>query len=162
MILLKTVGDAQAWADVEREAGRTIALVPTMGALHAGHLELVREAKRRADDVVVSIYVNPTQFGPQEDFERYPRTLDKDVEAVEAICGPEGAVFTPSDESTVRRSRASGSMWKASAGIFAAGIDRITSGAWRRSWQSSSSRPNRTWPCSVLKMRNSSSSSRGW
>lgn len=76
-----------------RRQSRTLALVPTMGALHEGHLSLVRLAKEKADRVIVSVFVNPTQFAPGEDYEQYPRDLEKDAAAVEAL----GAdVFAPS------------------------------------------------------------------
>jgi len=83
----------QAWADAERAAGRRIALVPTMGALHAGHVALVREARRHAERVVVSIFVNPIQFDRRDDFEKYPRTLEADA----AMCAGAGAdaIYAP-------------------------------------------------------------------
>lgn len=78
-----------------RAEGKTIAFVPTMGALHEGHLSLIRLGRKKADAVVVSIYVNPEQFGPNEDFDSYPRQLEDDMKA----CEQEGVslVFTPND-----------------------------------------------------------------
>ncbi len=90
----------QAWADRERAAGCRIALVPTMGALHEGHLALVRAARSRAERVVVSVFVNPMQFDRRDDFERYPRPLDDDVArcagaGVDAVYAPAASLMYP-------------------------------------------------------------------
>ncbi|GAA3253557.1 pantoate--beta-alanine ligase [Nonomuraea helvata] len=81
---------------VKARRGGEVALVPTMGALHEGHRSLIRQARARADQVVVSIFVNPLQFGPSEDFSRYPRTFDSDLD----VCRAEGVdvVFHPDVE----------------------------------------------------------------
>jgi pantoate--beta-alanine ligase len=77
--IVRTIADLRAQVARWRAKGETVALVPTMGALHEGHLSLVEEGFRRADHVVVSIFVNPTQFAPHEDFQTYPRTEGTDV-----------------------------------------------------------------------------------
>jgi pantoate--beta-alanine ligase len=88
-----TVREFREAANAVRRSGKRFGLVPTMGALHAGHLSLVREARSHAAVVAVTIFVNPTQFGPNEDFARYPRTLDRDLE----LCREAGVahVFAP-------------------------------------------------------------------
>ncbi|HLL52213.1 MAG TPA: pantoate--beta-alanine ligase [Myxococcaceae bacterium] len=97
--VLRTVEEAGRWAEEVRLSRRRLALVPTMGFLHEGHLSLMREGRRRADVVAATIFVNPTQFGPREDLSRYPRDLDGDL----AKCGQAGVevVFAPSDESVM-------------------------------------------------------------
>ena len=91
--ILATAAEFRAACDAVRASGRTLGLVPTMGALHAGHLALVAEARRRADVAAITIFVNPTQFGPNEDFAKYPRVLERDLE----LCREAGVVlaFTP-------------------------------------------------------------------
>lgn len=95
--IIQTIAEMQSTADAVRAGGQRLALVPTMGALHEGHLELVREAKKQADHVTVSIFVNPTQFAPGEDFEEYPRTLEADMNALEDAGGVD-VIFAPSAE----------------------------------------------------------------
>ncbi len=96
MKVVETIKDIREAIKGLQLEGKKVAFVPTMGALHGGHLSLFRLAKKHADEVVVSIYVNPEQFGPTEDFGSYPRTLERDLE----FCEQEGisVVFTPSDE----------------------------------------------------------------
>ena len=91
--LINKINELREELKKAKEAGLKIGLVPTMGALHAGHESLIKKAREMADVVVVSVYVNPTQFGVNEDFSKYPRTLDNDVET----CTKNGAdyVFAP-------------------------------------------------------------------
>lgn len=104
----------------------TLALVPTMGALHEGHRSLLRLAREKADHVAVSIFVNPLQFGPTEDFSRYPRTFDADLE----ICAAEGVglVFAPAAEAMYLPDRQVG----------------VSAGGWARSSRGSSGRGTST------------------
>jgi pantoate--beta-alanine ligase len=94
MQILRTVNELRAWSRAARGDGKTVGLVPTMGALHAGHASLMRAARTKCDRVAASIFVNPTQFGPNEDFARYPRTFDADCAL--AACEGVDAIFAPS------------------------------------------------------------------
>lgn len=96
MLIIHTVEEMQAWARDMRVHGHSISLVPTMGSLHAGHLSLIDQAQAKADKVILSIFVNPTQFGPNEDFEKYPRVLKTDIEKCQAK--QLAVVFAPNEE----------------------------------------------------------------
>ena len=96
MEIAKTIESVRNLVKAAHSQGKKIGLVPTMGALHIGHISLIEAAVKKCDFVVVSIFVNPTQFGPGEDFEKYPRPLDADLE----ICKKAGVdvVFAPTQE----------------------------------------------------------------
>ena len=98
--LVDTVARLREEIGAARRGGRTIGFVPTMGALHEGHLSLVRAARNECDYTVVSIFVNPSQFGPGEDFAQYPRTLETDLDLL-AGCGADLA-FVPAGEEVYR------------------------------------------------------------
>jgi pantoate--beta-alanine ligase len=106
--VVRLAAEARALCDAARKRDERVGFVPTMGALHAGHLALMREARRRARFLMVSIFVNPAQFGPNEDFSRYPRDLESDLEKVasvgaDAVFEPEPAeIYPPGDQTRVR------------------------------------------------------------
>lgn len=92
--LIETIEELKQWVNDRKKAGASIGLVPTMGFLHEGHLKLVETAKSENDNVLMSIFVNPAQFGPNEDFDRYPRNLERDQTMAEAAGAD--AIFAPS------------------------------------------------------------------
>ncbi|MGA8110259.1 MAG: pantoate--beta-alanine ligase [Acidobacteriaceae bacterium] len=105
MEIVRTIPDTRAALALLRASGASIGFVPTMGALHAGHISLVRAAREACDAVVVSIFVNPTQFAPTEDFSKYPRTFDADralleAENVDLLFAPDAAEIYPANAST--------------------------------------------------------------
>jgi len=107
MEVVRTIAEMRAYVSAAREQGRIIGCVPTMGALHAGHMSLVEACRKRVDDTVLTIFVNPTQFSPTEDLSRYPRPLEADLEAcrragVNCVYLPEVAsLYPPGDDTWV-------------------------------------------------------------
>lgn len=100
MKILKTIEEIKAFAGEMSKAGKKIGLVPTMGALHEGHLTLMREARKECEIVIASVFVNPTQFGPNEDYDAYPRKFEEDCqkleqEGIDAVFHPEPEVMYP-------------------------------------------------------------------
>src|SRR6266704_1725054 len=105
MQIVRTVKELRALVRAGRHQAKTIGIVPTLGALHAGHASLIRAARERCGAVVVSIFVNPTQFGPNEDFARYPRTFEADctlaaAEGTDVIFAPSVAEMYPAGAAT--------------------------------------------------------------
>jgi pantoate--beta-alanine ligase len=105
MKIIENISEMRAWSEAERCAGRRVALVPTMGFLHRGHLSLVRDGRSRADQLAVSIFVNPTQFSPGEDFAAYPRDFARDCSllkeaGVDALFHPSVAEMYPEGAET--------------------------------------------------------------
>lgn len=98
-LLVRTIAELRDAIAAARREGKKIGLVPTMGALHEGHLSLVQAANAECDITVVSIFVNPSQFGPNEDFAKYPRTLDSDLAL---LTGYADLVFAPSSDAVYR------------------------------------------------------------
>ena len=96
MKIIRSIKEMQAFSEYIRNSGKKIAFVPTMGYFHEGHLSLMREGRRRGDCVAISIYVNPTQFGPSEDFEKYPRDFERDKGLAEDV-GVD-VIFYPEDK----------------------------------------------------------------
>ena len=106
MIQIESPQKMQQWSLQQKKEGKTIAFVPTMGALHEGHLSLLRKGRASADQLVLSIFVNPTQFGPKEDLSKYPRTLQADLEnahteKVDVIFLPTPEVMYPNGYQTL-------------------------------------------------------------
>ena len=99
---LASLKEMRAWSRTERARGRRVGFVPTMGFLHEGHLRLVDRAKERTDGVVMSIFVNPLQFGPAEDLAQYPRDLERDrglaaARGVDCLFVPDTSAMYPTE-----------------------------------------------------------------
>ncbi len=108
MQIIKTVKEMKEFSSRSRKAGKTIAFVPTMGYFHEGHLNLMREARKKGDLVIISLFVNPTQFGPSEDFKSYPRNFERDRKMAEGVgvdilFAPDASDMYPVNHQTVVR-----------------------------------------------------------
>jgi len=108
MEVIKTIKEMKEFSSQARRAGKTIAFVPTMGFFHDGHLSLMREGRRRCDLLIISLFVNPTQFGPNEDFKNYPRDFERDRKMAEEVgadvlFAPEASDMYPSNHQTIVR-----------------------------------------------------------
>ncbi|NLH48674.1 MAG: pantoate--beta-alanine ligase [Myxococcales bacterium] len=131
MKIIERIAEMKAWSLARRREGRTIGFVPTMGYLHEGHLSLVRLALETADTAVMSIFVNPTQFGPTEDFARYPRDLERDAAlaesvGVDVIFHPTPAEMYPAGfETTIRVPRTAGPLCGVSRPDHFAGVATV-------------------------------------
>jgi pantoate--beta-alanine ligase len=108
MEIIRTVKEMKEFSSRSRRAGKTIAFVPTMGYFHEGHLSLMREGRKRGDLLIISLFVNPTQFGPSEDFKNYPRDFERDRKMAEEVgvhilFAPEaGDMYPPNHQTIVR------------------------------------------------------------
>src|SRR3972149_10429663 len=105
MKIAETIQSVKKAVKTARNRGKTIGLVPTMGALHIGHISLIEQAKKKTDFVVVSIFVTPPQFGPAEDFEKYPRPLKDDLKigrktGVDLVFAPDTKQMYPDENLT--------------------------------------------------------------
>lgn len=108
MEVIKTIKEMKEFSSQARRAGKTIAFVPTMGYFHDGHLSLMREGRRRGNLLIISLFVNPTQFGPNEDFKNYPRDFERDSKmaeevGVDVLFAPEASDMYPLNHQTIVR-----------------------------------------------------------
>jgi pantoate--beta-alanine ligase len=108
MQIFKTIKEMKEFSSQARRAGKTIAFVPTMGFFHEGHLSLMREGRKRGDLLIISLFVNPTQFGPNEDLKNYPRDFERDKKMAEEVgvnilFAPEGSDMYPPNHQTIVR-----------------------------------------------------------
>jgi pantoate--beta-alanine ligase len=108
MEVIKTIKEMKEFSSQARQKGQTIAFVPTMGFFHEGHLSLMREGRKLGDLLIISLFVNPTQFGPSEDFQKYPKDLEKDRKmaegvGVDVLFAPDASEMYPADHQTIVR-----------------------------------------------------------